>query len=115
MQIRFESRTADGLSIRAMALKRVQFALRRLSWLVPRATVVLSDLNGSRGGLDKRCRVELTSPKTGPVIISSVAKDWRTALDGAVGLAARTLFRSWRKVKQRDRVPPRRSQTFSLT
>lgn len=114
MQIHFESRDPSGSPLRAFATHRMKFSLRRLSWLVPRATVVLSDMNGARGGLDKRCRVELTSPKTGPVVISSVAKDWRTALESAIGLAARTLFRSWRKVKDRDRQPPRRRQTLHL-
>jgi hypothetical protein len=114
MQIRFESRHPGGAPMRAFATERLSFALRRLSWLVPRATVVLSDMNGSKGGLDKRCRVELTSPKTGPVVISTVAKDWRTALDSAVGLAAQTLFRSWQKIKDRDRTPPRPRQQMTL-
>ena len=114
MQIHFESRDPSGSPMRAFATRRMQFSLRRLTWLAPRATVVLSDLNGARGGLDKRCRVELTSPKTGPVVVSSVAKDWRTALESAIGLAARALFRTWRKVKDRDRVPPRRRLTLPL-
>lgn len=115
MQIHFESRDPSGVPLRGFATRRMQFSLRRLSWLVPRATVTLSDMNGSKGGLDKRCRVELSSPKTGPVVISAVAKDWRTALESAIGLAARALFRTWRKVKDRDRTPPRRRQTLHLT
>jgi hypothetical protein len=32
----------------------------------------------------------------------------------ATRLAARALFRTWRKVKDRDRVPPRRGLTLPL-
>jgi ribosome-associated translation inhibitor RaiA len=71
--------------------------LRRLGWLVPRAEVQMSDVNGPRGGIDKRCQVELRTDGAGSVVVASVASNWRTALDNALARAARFLLRLWRR------------------
>jgi hypothetical protein len=91
MQIIFESRDADGSQMREVSVERVRFTLRRLSALVPRAKVQFSDVNGPRGGVDKRCQVELS---TDAVVIASLARDWRTALDHSLRRATRVLTRS---------------------
>jgi hypothetical protein len=94
MQVIFESRDAEGSQMRAISVERVRFALRRLSALVPRAKVQFTDVNGPRGGVDKRCQVELSTEATGTVVIASLAHDWRTALDRSLGRATRVLTRS---------------------
>ena len=94
MQIIFESRAANGHRLRDLSVERVRFALRRLKALVPRAKVQLSDVNGPRGGVDKRCQVELKTDTAGTVVITSLAQDWRTALDLSLARAIRTLTRS---------------------
>ena len=63
MQIIFESRDADGAQLRDLSVERVRFALRRLTTFVPHAKVQFSDVNGPRGGVDKRCQVELKTDK----------------------------------------------------
>jgi hypothetical protein len=103
MQIIFESRDADGSQMRELSVERVRFALRRLSALVPRAKVQFSDVNGPRGGVDKRCQVELSTEAAGTVVIASLARDWRTALDRSLGRATRVLTRS----VQRNQKPVR--------
>ena len=57
----------------------------------------MSDVNGPRGGIDKRCQVELRTDGAGSVVIASTASDWRTALDNALARAARFLMRPWRR------------------
>ena len=52
MQVLFESRDPAGAQLRGVAEHRVRFVMRRLTWLVPRAKVQLSDVNGPRGGVD---------------------------------------------------------------
>jgi len=94
MQIIFESRDADAVNMRDLSVERVRFVLRRLTALVPRAKVQFSDVNGPRGGVDKRCQVELSTDTTGTVVIASLARDWRTALDRSLGRATRVLTRS---------------------
>ena len=103
MQIIFESRDADGAQMRELSVERVRFALRRLTAMVPRAKVQFSDVNGPRGGVDKRCQVELSTEAAGTVVIASLARDWRTALDRSLGRATRVLTRSL----QRNQKPVR--------
>jgi ribosome-associated translation inhibitor RaiA len=97
MQVLFQSRHPQAAELRELTERRVRFVLRRLGWLVPRAEVKLSDVNGPRGGLDKRCQVELKTDGAGSVVVAAVANDWRTALDSALARAARFLMRLWRR------------------
>jgi hypothetical protein len=94
MQIFFESRDAGSTHLRTPSIDRVRFVLRRLSVLIPHAKVQFSDVNGPRGGVDKRCQVELKTDNAGTVVIASLASDWRTALDRSLTRATRVLRRS---------------------
>jgi len=103
MQFTFECRDVDGSQMRALSEARVRFSLRRLTAWVPRTKVQFSDVNGPRGGVDKRCQVELSTKAAGAVVISSLARDWRTALDRSLSRATRVLTRS----VQRNQKPMR--------
>jgi hypothetical protein len=110
MQVIFESRDADGAQLRDLSVERVRFALRRLTSMVPRAKVQFSDVNGPRGGVDKRCQVELSTEAAGTVVIASLARDWRTALDRSLARATRVLTRSLQRNQK-----PTRGRTAKLT
>ena len=97
MQVLFKSRHPHAAELRDLTERRVRFVLRRLGWLVPRAEVQMSDVNGPRGGIDKRCQVQLMTDGAGSVVVASEANDWRTALDNALSRAARLLMRLWRR------------------
>ena len=103
MQVLFESRDPQGAQLRELAEQRVKFVMRRLTWLVPRAKVQLSDINGPRGGVDKRCQVELKTDSAGTLVITSMARDFRSALDSALTRAARALVRIWRRGRGHER------------
>ena len=109
MQVLFESRDPEAAQLRELAVRRLRFVLRRLHSLVPRARVRLSDVNGPRGGLDKRCQVELNTEGAGTVLITALARDWRSALDSAMARAARSLAHNW----QRGQRPTRPRQRDS--
>ena len=102
MQVIFESRHPAASELREVAIERVRFAMRRLTWLVPRVLVQLADTNGPRGGVDKRCQIEFKTDK-GTVVISSTARDWRGALDATVQRAARVLVRGMQRQRKPDR------------
>ena len=97
MQVLFNSRHPQATQFRDLTERRVRFVLRRLGWMVPRAEVKMSDVNGPRGGIDKRCQVELRTDGAGSLVVASVANDWRAALDNALARAARFLMRLWRR------------------
>ena len=46
MQVLFKSRHPQATALRELTERRVRFVLRRLGWLVPRAEVQMSDVNG---------------------------------------------------------------------
>lgn len=105
MQVLFKSRHPQATDLRVLTERRVRFVLRRLGSIVPRAEVQMSDVNGPRGGIDKRCQVELRTDGRGTVVVSSVAHSWHAALDDALARAARFLIRQVRR-----RGEPRRVQ-----
>lgn len=97
MQILVRTHHPEAAQMRETVERRVRFAFRRLNALVPRADVKLDDINGPRGGPDKRCQIALRTDGAGAVVVSAVAKDWRSALDEALASAARYLLRAWRR------------------
>jgi hypothetical protein len=101
MQVIFESPDPQAAELRTLAERRVRQALRRMAWLTPRVRVHLSDINGPRGGIDKRCQIELITDGGKPVVVTSLARDWFTALQSALTRATRSLLRNL----QRSRTP----------
>ena len=76
----------------------VSSKLDRFDEELTRVIVHLHDDNAGKAGADdKRCQIELRTDGAGPVVVSSVAKDWRTALDGALARAVRLVLRVWRR------------------
>lgn len=106
MQVFFSSRDPEAASLRDLVVERIRFGLRRFSARVPRATVQLSDLNGPRGGIDKRCRIELhVGGGAQRVVVSTVAGDWRTALNDALSRAVRHALRNVERTQVRRARP----------
>lgn len=100
MEVIFESRDPAGSHLRDLAERRVRFVMRRMSWLIPRARVRLSDVanvHGSRGGEDKSCRLEIKTDHIGTVAVTTTAHDWRVALDHALARASRVLLRNLKR------------------
>src|ERR1700761_778570 len=109
MKVLFKSRDPEAIAMHSLAKARSEFVFRRLSWLISKATVSLSDINGPRGGVDKRCQVQVQTPDAQPVVVTSIARDWRGALDLALSRAARAIVRKQqtrlaaRRINQRER------------
>lgn len=82
---------------RVDAEERVRFVMRRLAQRVNRADIHLSDVNGPRGGIDKRCQITLKTDRNGVLVIRTLAGDWRSALDEALQRSVRLLTRAWQR------------------
>ena len=88
---------AHGFSLTDALEKHVQdrlrFAFSRVSGRVRRVLVTLSDINGPRGGVDKRCLLEVRLDGLSSVVIQDIQTDLYTAIDRAAGRAARSVMR----------------------
>ncbi|WP_250493386.1 HPF/RaiA family ribosome-associated protein [Caballeronia sp. GAWG1-1] len=107
MKVLFKSREPEAIAMHELAKTRSEFVFRRLAWLISKATVSLSDINGPRGGVDKRCQVEVQIDRSNTVVATSIARDWRGAIDLALARAARTLVRKRQSAKLARRVRAR--------
>ena len=80
MQVIFESRDPEAVQLKPVGERHVRQALRRLKWLAPHSRVRLTDMNGPRGGIDKRCQIVLSSESPSPVVLASMARAARAQL-----------------------------------
>ncbi len=85
--------------------KRLGFTLARGGDRVRRVDVRLSDLNGPRGGVDKRCLIEVQLDGLPVVVVEDVQSDLYTAIDRAAGRAGRTVMRRLALENPRRRAP----------
>ncbi len=80
-------------SLRDYTEKRMKFALHRNDKHILRTCVWLADINGPRGGIDKRCQVELTMAGHSNIVIEDTQADLYFAIDRASERCMRTLAR----------------------
>ena len=73
--------------------KRIRFALARIGHRLKRVEVRLSDLNGPRGGIDKRCLIEVHVNRLPPVIVTDIQSDLYASINRASARAGRTVMR----------------------
>lgn len=80
-------------SLRAYIEQRINFALSSRYDQIKRIRVRLLDINGPRGGSDKRCQVHITLPRSRDIVIEDTQPDLYVAIDRAADRAARTVQR----------------------
>ncbi len=91
----------DGL--RDYLMKRLAYGLNHGDEHITRVTVRLSDINGPRGGADKRCLIEVRLKAAPAVVIEDTEADLYVAIDRAAERAGRALAR--RLARQREFAP----------
>lgn len=85
--------------IRSRIQKQVAQALDRFSGHVRYVRVHVEDVNGRRGGVDKRCTLALQLPKQKPVVVRQIATDLYEAIDRAFTRAKTTVARQVGRVR----------------
>lgn len=83
----------DTIDMRRHAERRLRFALGRFAGAVGRVTMRVEDVNGPRGGVDKRCRLVVALTPSGELMIEDEDADVRVLLDRAADRAARAVGR----------------------
>lgn len=79
--------------LRDHIVRRLAYALNHGRDMVSRIVVRLSDVNGSRGGVDKRCGIEIRLKGDSAITIDDTQADLYVAIGRAAERAGRTLDR----------------------
>lgn len=80
-------------SLHSHAERRLRFALSCCDDHIQRIEMRLSDINGPRGGSDKRCRLRVVLGGLPDVVIEDIETDLYVAIDRATDRAGRTVIR----------------------
>ena len=87
-------------ALKSYTTRRMQFALNRNDSYITRVRVWLADINGPRGGVDKRCQIELKLAGKNNIVIEDIEADLYFAIDRASDRCMRTLGRHLARSKQ---------------
>lgn len=79
--------------IREFTLRRLNYAVSFARGHIRRVTVHLSDINGPRGGNDKRCQLLVTMDKRPMIVIEDTENDLYAAIARATERAGRSIAR----------------------
>ena len=104
MQIEIQARNfSTTRALRAHIERRLGFALSSCYRHIKRILVRLSDVNGPRGGNDKRCQLEVMLPGQA-VVVEDTEADLYVAINRAASRAGRTVMRQIRRKRRINRV-----------
>jgi ribosome-associated translation inhibitor RaiA len=84
--------------------RRLRFALGRFAARIERMTVHLSDINGPRGGIDKRCRIAVALVPRGMVMVCGSGDDPFALITHAAKRTRRAVRRMLER-RRRGRAP----------
>lgn len=86
--------------VRRYAARRIRFALGRFSSRVGRTVVRISDVNGTRGGVDQCCHVSVERLPSGKVVLEQIDADLFAAIDRAAERVAQVFRRDIRRTRE---------------
>lgn len=89
--------------------RRIHFALGRFSSRIRHTCLIFSDINGARGGIDKKCRISVALSPQGEIMIEETAANIEAAVAVIADRVARAISRTLGR-RQDLHVP--RSQTI---
>jgi putative sigma-54 modulation protein len=81
--------------------RRINFVLSSRYDQIQRIIVRLADINGPRGGIDKRCQIQISLPRLVDIVVEDTESDLYVAIDRATDRAGRTVNR--RLARQYDK------------
>ena len=100
MQLHIQARQfALTEAIRQHVEKRFRFAGSARFEQIRRVMVRLSDINGPRGGKDKRCHIQVVLAGQSDVVIEETQNNLYSAIDRAAQRAGRTVSRRLAKLR----------------
>ncbi len=98
MQIKIQAQSFSLTSaLQDHVQRRLRFALTSGADHIQRVMVRLSDINGPRGGQDKRCHIQVVLKGMPDVVIDDTESDLYAAISRAVARASRSVARRLRR------------------
>lgn len=102
MQIDIQARNFSLTgALRSHVERRLRFALTCFDDHIQRVVIRLSDINGPRGGADKRCHLQVVLDGLSDVVVEDIETNLYIAIDRATDRAGRTVGR--RLARQRHK------------
>lgn len=92
-----------GSELRDELQRRLTLALGRLTTAIRTVEVTITDINGPKGGADKRCRIQVRGPRLRDVVVEQVGLD---VLGTVVTAVERAGYAVTRSVARRRRFAP---------
>lgn len=86
-------------TLREYVMRRLRFALNRTQHSINFAIVRITDRNGPKGGIDKRCQIQLSLPGLPMIIVNEKGADLTVAIDQAAHRAALAVDRLLSRAK----------------
>ena len=112
MKIQIRKRRVEvSDALRAYVERRLGFALGRFGERLGSVTVRFSDVNGDRGGVDKRCQIDVDLRPLGSVQAAVTETGPFAAADRAAGLVSRSVVKAIKRAhKTLSRVGLKRAE-----
>jgi putative sigma-54 modulation protein len=98
LDIRFRGFT-PAIDAKELITKRVLFHLERFEQMLLAVQVRVSDVNGPKGGLDKRCQVTVHTKGSGTATIVTTGIDSNVAVDDTLHRITEALGRKVKKTQ----------------
>lgn len=99
VEVRFRGVTPSG-ALRDHAFGQARFHLARFGESVAAVVVRVSDENGPKGGVDKRCHVVVRGPAIGSVSLAVEPEDAYAAVDAACLKVAKIVGRELARLSE---------------
>lgn len=80
-------------SLKSYAKRRLNFSLASKDEYINKVAMRLSDINGPRGGTDKRCHLHIDLKGIPDIIVEDIQTDMYNAIDRACDRASRAVVR----------------------
>ncbi len=93
--------------VRAFAERKIQFGIGRLSQRIAGVRVLISDVNGPKGGRDTECVVEVRFRSAGRLTAKVTAVDVYAAVGQAVERAGYAVSERVKRTRSFERMPVR--------
>ena len=91
MLLEISSNGAASDALREYIERKLELALNRFDHRLERIQVRLEDVNGPRGGLDKRCRLHVSGRPSWRIHVEGAGATFHDAVDAAAARARRSV------------------------